>query len=150
MENGELVNLPEIKVVNGHTESPVSITNAVGNTYTLGEIKTYHKFQPLRELWFDYLQEGLKLRLFPIAYENQALTFDDPLKLSNNHIWWEESPWLHAWKPGIYNSGVTPVDFTEGYWDNAISYLVRDSEGRRLTALRGGSFEFNPGRTLRW
>ncbi|MDI6606479.1 MAG: tetratricopeptide repeat protein, partial [Candidatus Omnitrophota bacterium] len=144
LENGDLVNLPEIKVVNAHTEFPVSITTTGGNTYTLDEIKIYRKFQPFRELWVDYVQEDLKLRVFPIAYENQALTFDDPLRLSNNHIWWEDSPWLHAWKPGVYNSGVSPVDFTKGYWDNALSFLVRDTEGRRLTALRGGTFEFRP------
>ncbi|MBL7151473.1 MAG: hypothetical protein ISS89_02660 [Candidatus Omnitrophica bacterium] len=145
IDNGDIINLPEIKVVNGHTASPVSITTVAGNTFTIPEVKIYRRFQPVREFWFDYLQDDLKIRVFPVAYENQAVTFDDPLRLSNNRIWWEDSPWLHSWKPGRYNAGASPVDFTKGYWDNSFSFSARDSEGRRLTALRGGKFEFQPG-----
>jgi len=144
-ENGDIVNIPEIKVVDNKTESPVEVVTTAGNKFIIPQTKIYKKFIPAREFWVDYIQEGLKLRAYPIAYENQALTFDDPLKLSNNHIWWENSPWINAWTPGQYNSAATPADFTKGYWDNTLSFYTRDSEGRRLTALRGGSFEFNPG-----
>jgi len=144
LRNGDSFSLPEIKVTDGHVSTPVSIKSSFGNIYTLPEIKIQREFQPLRELWFNYKQEGLQLRLFPIAYENQALTFDDPLKLSNNHIWWEDSPWIHSWKHGNFNSGAGANDFTKGFWDNTLSFFTRDSEGQRLTSLRGFSSEFNP------
>lgn len=145
LRNGDSIALPEIKVEGGHITMPVTVTSAFGNVYELPELRIKRQFQPVRELWFDYKQEGLKLRVYPIGYENQALSFDDPFKLSNNHTWWEDSPWLHRWKPGLFNSGATPVpDFTKGYWDNTYSFAIRDSEGRRLTALRGFSFEYSP------
>jgi tetratricopeptide (TPR) repeat protein len=140
--------LPEIKVVDGKTHAVTIAGNfadrGLHDQFTIPALKINREFQPVRELWFDYNRDDLKLRVYPIAYENQALTFDDPLKLSNNHIWWEDSPWIHGWKPGIYNSGVATPDFTKGYWDNTLSFFARDSEGRRLTSLRGFSFEFNP------
>jgi tetratricopeptide (TPR) repeat protein len=140
--NGDTLNLPEIKVKDNKTMTPVTVRSDFGNIFTVPELKIYRDFQPVREFWFDYKQDNLKLRIYPIAYENQALTFDDPMRLSNNRIWWEDSPWLHRWKPGLYNSG--PSDFTKGYWDNTYSFFARDSEGQRLTSLRGFSFEFNP------
>lgn len=144
LQNGDSFSLPEIKVTDGHISTPVTITSAFNNIYTLAELKIQRQFQPLREVWFDYRQDDLKLRLYPIAYENQALTSDDPLRLSNNHIWWEDSPWIRAWKHGVYNSGASPVDFTKGYWDKSLSFFARDSEGQHLTSLRGFTFEFNP------
>lgn len=144
LDNGDVFSLPEIKVVDGHTSTPVSINSTANNVFTLPEIKIYRNFQPVREFWFDYKQEDLKLRIYPIAYEDQALTFDDPLRLSNNRTWWEDSPWIRSWKTGIYNASATPADFTKGYWDNALSFFARDSEGRRLTSLRGFSFEYSP------
>ena len=142
---GNSFSLPELKVYNGKVNAfSVSGAFAPHDTFFIPEIKIQREFQPVRELWFDYNRDDLKLRVYPIAYENQALTFNDPLKLSNNHIWWEDSPWIHAWRPGIYNSGVGTPDFTKGYWDNSISFFARDSEGQRLTSLRGFSFEFNP------
>ena len=144
LKNGDSFTLPEIKVTGGETSGPVTRTSAYNNTFTIPQVKIYRDFQPVRELWFDYKEDNLKLRVYPIAYENQALTFDDPLKLSNNRIWWEDSPWLRSWKHGNFNSGASPVDFTKGYWDNTLSFFTKDSEGQRLTSLRGFSFEFNP------
>lgn len=144
MMNGDSFALPEIKVVDEKISVPSSVRSAYNNAFTLPETKIYREFQPLREIWVDYNRDNLKLRVYPIAYENQALTFDDPMKLSNNRIWWEDSPWLHGWKPGNFNSGANPVDFTKGYWDNSLSFFTRDSQGQRLTALRGFSFQFNP------
>jgi len=141
---GDSLSLNEIKVVNGKISIPVSIRSAYNNTFTLPEVKIYSEFQPLREFLAVYKQDNLDLKVFPFAYENQALTFDDPLRLSNNRTWWEDSPWLHAWEPGNLNSGLTPVDFTRGYWDNSLSFFTRDSEGQRLTALRGSTFQFSP------
>jgi hypothetical protein len=142
---GNSFNLPEIKVDNGKIDA-FAIKGAFSptDTFSIPEMKIHSEFQPVRELRFDYKQDGLDLKIFPIAYENQALTFDDPLRLSNNRIWWEDSPWLHSWKPGIYNFGIATPDFTKGYWDNTLSFFTKDSEGQRLTALRGFSLEFSP------
>jgi len=142
---GNSFNLPEEKLYDGIIKSstvPGNFTPA--DTFIIPEMKIYREFQPIRELWFDYKQENLKLRIYPIAYENQAITFDDPLKLSNNRIWWEDSPWLRGWTPGNLNTGLVPQDYNPGYWDNSLAFYTRDSEGQRLTALRGFSFDFKP------
>jgi len=143
---GNSFNLPEMKMYSGKTKAvniPGGFTPA--DTFYIPDLRIKQSFMPVRELWFDYLQDDkLKLRVYPIAYENQSLSFDDPLKLSNNRIWWEDSPWIRRWVPGIRNISATPVDFTKGYWDKSISFGLRDSEGRRLTALRGFSFDFLP------
>lgn len=142
---GNSFSLPEIKLYNEMIRGfDIKGAFTPKDTFHIPDLKIYRQFQPVRELWYDYNQDNLKLRIFPIAYENQSLTFDDPLALSNNRIWWEDSPWLHKWTPGIYNSGVAAPDFTKGYWDNTLSFFTRDSEGQRLTALRGFSFDFNP------
>lgn len=143
LEDGASIALPEIKVVEAKTQA-TPVTNTWGATLTIPELKIKTEFQPLRELWFDYKQEDLNLRLFPLAYQDKALTSDDPLKLSNNHIWWEESPWLDRWLPGRLNSGASPIDFTKGKWDDALSFFTRDSDGVRLVNLRGFSFAFAP------
>ncbi|MCX5710675.1 MAG: tetratricopeptide repeat protein [Candidatus Omnitrophica bacterium] len=145
---GNSISFPEVKV----TSNKIGAYTVKGNftlpstdTFTVPETKIYRQFQPVREMWVDYKQSNLKLRVYPIAYENQALSFDDPLRLSNNRKWWEDSPWIRGWQPGqINNAGTASEDFTKGYWDNSLSSFTRDSEGQRLTALRGFSFDFNP------
>ncbi len=143
-QKGDSFSLPEMKV-SGYETNSTTITSNWGNSFTVPTLKVYREFQPVRELWFDYQQEETKFRFFPFAYQSQALTTNDPLRLSNNHIWWEDSPWIRSWKPGIYNSGITPADFTKGYWDNSLSSFTRDSDGTYLTNLRGFSFELTPG-----
>ena len=137
--------LPEIKVENERTKAfDVKGAFSPNDTFHIPQMKIYREFQPFRELKFDYKQEGLTLKFFPIAYENESKTFDDPLKVSNNRIWWEDSPWIHGWKHGNFNSGAGANDFNKGYWDNTVSFFARDSEGRRLSSLRGFSFAFDP------
>jgi len=144
LKNGDTFNLPEIQVKDGKTV-PTTVSTTWGNIFTIPALEVHREFQPLRELWVDYQQDDtIKLRVFPLATEKEAYTSDDPLKLSNNRIFWEDSPWLSKWQKGVYNSGVFPVSFTKGYWDDAISYGVRDSSGERLTALRGFSFNYKP------
>ncbi len=144
--DGASIAIPEIKISDGKTAQ----TN-VESTWTSPWPTTYFvipetdidwQFQPLRELWFDYNKEVTKFRFFPIAYENQALNSDDPLRVSNNRSWWEESPWLDKWSPGVYNTDQN--DFTKGKWDDALSYSTRDDNNTKLTALRGFSFNFEP------
>ncbi len=142
LRNGASIALPEIQVVNGEIPETV-VTNTWAERFVIPPTKIEREFWPLRELWVDYKQEGMNMKFFPLAYENQALTSDDPLKLSNNRSWWQESPWLYRWRPGTYNSGGSP-DFTKGEWDDSLSYVVRDSDNNRLTELRGFSFVYEP------
>ncbi len=135
---GVPVNIPELKVVDGKT-SPLSTAG-----FTIPEMKITRQFQPLRELWLDYTNDQVKLRIFPMAYQDQAYTSDDPLNITNRHIWWQDSPWLRRYLPGTYHSGNVPVDFTKGIWDDKFSFLSKDSTGMYLTALRGLAFDFQP------
>lgn len=149
LQLGNSFALPEIKVYNEKTKAfDIQGVFTPPDVFHIPEIKIYRQFQPIRELWFDYNEEALKLRVFPIAYENQALSSDDPLRLSNNHIYWENSPWINGWLPGHVNSGVAPQDFSPGELDNSLSYFTRDSDGTRLTALRGFSFRIEPGENI--
>jgi hypothetical protein len=141
---GDSFNLPEIKVKDNKTAA-TTITSNWGNTFSIPEMKIRKEFQPFRELWVDYKQDDhLKLRVFPIAGENEAYSSDDPLGLSNRHVYWTDSPWLRRWQEGNFNSDAAPVSFTKGYWDNSISFMAKDSTGARLTGLRGFSFDLRP------
>ncbi len=143
LRGGDSFNLPEIKVENGRT-SAVRVTTTFGGTFDIPSLKIEREFQPIRELWFDYKTDVAKLRFFPIAYSDQALNSDDPLGLSNHHIYWEESPWILAWQQGNLNTGATPKDFSQGKWDDSLAFFTRDSDMARLTALRGFSFDYQP------
>ena len=142
LDNGDGFALPEMKIDDGRI-LPTTITSTFNNVFSLPEIKLNTQFQPIREFWIDYVpSDTFRLRVFPLAFEDQALSTDDPLRLSNNRIFWEESPWLARWKPGNFNSG--GGDFTKGEWDDSLAFFTKDSDGRRLTALRGASLRFAP------
>lgn len=140
LNNGLSIGVPEIKMHGDHITG-TTITDTWGNTLTIPEITLERQFQPVRELWFRYNQENLKFKIYPFAYENQTVVFNDPLTLSGNRSWWEESPWIRQWRPGVYHSGSSPADFTKGYWDNSLSFGTKDSTGQRLTQLRGATLE---------
>lgn len=144
--NGDSVALPEIKVEDDKT-SAVSAGTVFGGTFSIPSVKIHREFQPVRELWVDYESDNGKLRLFPMGYGDQALASDDPLALSNHHIYWEESPWILRWKPGqVNNGGSDPAadDFTQGKWDDSLPFSTRDSDLTRLTALRGIALAWSP------
>ena len=143
---GNSFSIPEVKVTNGI----IPAFNAAGafwpaDSFSIPETKIIREFQPLRELWIGYSSDDFSVRFFPFAYQSQAFTSDDPLRLSNNHIWWEPSPWLYKWEKGIYNSGVAVPDFSKGYWNNSLASFTKDSDGQFLTALRGFSFSLSLG-----
>jgi hypothetical protein len=143
---GNTFALPELKLYGNHTNA-VNVGGAFtpADTFYIPEMQIHKEFQPVREFWFDYKQDDtLKIRFYPIGYENQALVFDDPLRLSGNRTWWEDNPWIRKWTPGIRNTGLTPVDFTKGRWDKTNSFSIKDSEGQRLTALRGFALDLSP------
>ena len=143
LQQEDFLNLSELKVVEGRVRSLNLNSRWQGNVYTIPELDIHKEFWPIREFWFDYItDETVNLRLFPMAYQDQAYSSDDPLGLSNHHIWWEESPWLLRWKPGTTN--VTPGDFQKGEWDDTLAFVTRDSDGQRLSALRGFYFNFSP------
>ncbi len=135
---GQALNIPELKVVNGKTTATTISGFAIPTT----DIDM--QFQPLRELWLDYTNDQIKFRAFPLGYQDQAYSSDDPLNISNHGIWWNESKWLNMYTPGAYHSTATTPSFTKGYWDDSLSSISKDSTGRYLTALRGFSFSFQP------
>ena len=133
------LNIPELKVEHGET------TATTVSGFNIPSMKIYREFQPVRELWLDYTNEQVKLRAFPMAYQDQAYSSDDPLGITNHHIWWQDSPWLRRYLPGTYRTiGTAAPSFTKGYWDDSLSFLSKDSTGKYLTALRGFSFSFTP------
>jgi len=137
-------NIPEIKVKNGKTDATtiISTTNTTG--LTIPSMKISREFQPLRELWVDFANEQAKFRVFPMSYQDQAYTSDDPLGITNHGIWWKDSKWLRSYVPGNFNSGDTLPSFTKGRFDDSLSFLSKDSTGAYLTALRGFSFTLMP------
>jgi len=143
---GNSFGLPEVKVKDGNT-STANVSGTGVNEWGLSDSVSIpaqdidFMFQPVRELWFDFKDDSNNLRIFPLGLENQAFTSDDPLGLSNHHIYWEASPWLYDWLPGHVNTGTVPNDFWRGQWSNSLAHFTRDSDLRRLTALRGFSFQ---------
>ncbi|MGE5280386.1 MAG: tetratricopeptide repeat protein [Deltaproteobacteria bacterium] len=142
LSNGDAMALPEIKVVDGRT-TPTQVSTTFTNIFNIPSQKVQREFLPLREFWLDYNNDPYSLRVYPIAYQDQAMGTNDPLRLSNNFTWWEESPWLAEWKPGNLNTGAVPNDFAKGYWDDSLAFFTRDSDGLRLTALRGARFSYD-------
>jgi hypothetical protein len=141
---GDSFGIPELKVKDGMTD-PLTVTSyRAAATYNIPAMKINRHFQPLRELWLDYNNDQLKFRAFPMAYQDQAYTSDDPLGITNHRIWWQDSMWLRKYTPGTYNSLDAPVSFIKGRWDNSLSFQSKDSTGAYLTALRGFSFSFSP------
>ncbi|MFA5356438.1 MAG: tetratricopeptide repeat protein [Candidatus Omnitrophota bacterium] len=142
---GNTFSVPELKVVDGKVNA-FTLGGAFSPADTLNVEATDidMRFQPVRELWVDYTNDGNSLRVFPIAYQDQAFTSDDPLAITNHHKWWEGSLWLRTYKPGTLNSGASPQDFRKGFWDNSLVALSKDGDGTYLTALRGASFTLQP------
>lgn len=145
--NGDTIDIPELKVEDGKTDPTSVKSKRNAATFNIPAMKIKREFQPVRELWLDYNTEPVKFKVFPIAYQDQAYTSDDPLGITNHRIWWQDSMWLRKYAPGIYNSGDTPISFTKGYWDDSLSFLSKDSTGMYLTALRGFSLSLQPRET---
>ncbi|MDP2920960.1 MAG: hypothetical protein Q8O12_01135 [Candidatus Omnitrophota bacterium] len=144
LDYGRLVNAGEYKVRDDKIPA-FSLWSEAYSTdfskFSIPEQEIDYTFQPVRELWFDVKGDSHNLRVFPLALENQALSSDDPMGLSNHHIYWEPSPWLDDWLPGNENNGWIPTRYWRGQWSKDLSFFTRDSEVKRLTALRGFSFK---------
>jgi len=142
LQNGDSIALPEIKIKNGVVPA-TTVGSAYTNIFNVPAAKIDYTFFPVREAWVDLKpDDDFKLRIFPMGYEDQAMTTNDPLRLSNSTEWWAESPWIDGWQQGNLNAGANPVSFTQGMWDKSLSFFTKDSSGQRLTALRGVSLSY--------
>lgn len=141
---GDTINIPELKVKNGKTDPFIVTSDRLGNNFNIPSMKIKREFQPLREFWLDYTNDQAKFRVFPMGYQDQAYTSDDPMNITNHGIWWKDSKWLRQYTPGNFNPNDAPVSFVKGRWDDSLSFQVKDSTGKYLTALRGFAFNFQP------
>lgn len=145
---GNIVTIPEIKVIDG--QSDASWGKGAGEdwgsgvddhwgAYQIYSRNIHYYYRPVREFFVNYQEEDTKFRLFMMGYQDQAYTSDDPLHLSNNHVWWEESPWLGDFEPSVQFSR-TDNPITRARWGTRYAYASRDSELQRLVFLRGVRF----------
>lgn len=138
---GDSFALPEIKVIDGKTQ-PAEAKGQWDETQPwyhhidIPELRIDTEFKPMKALWFDYKEDEYRAILFLYAEENISMYSDDPLKLVNNHIFWQASPWLYKWVPGRLYS---VVGWENGAWQ--ADEVLRDSAGNWLTLLRAFRFE---------
>ena len=142
-DQGNIVVVPETKI--NHGNFPLTWANGASESwgghgqFEISPSGIDYMYRPIRQFFVDYKSPGFKFRFFPMAYDNQALSSDDPLRLSNNHIWWEESPWLDSYEPSrVFSRSGNPLK--TGRWVRRWSFIARDSDLQRLTFLRGVSF----------
>ncbi len=136
-----IISFPYIKVNQGHLTggSQGKVTSGIADRrYNVPELNLDTELRPFRKMWVDYKEDRWKVRVFALADEEQALTTDDPLELSNHRDYWQQSPWLYQYKPIQY---FTDNSIKRGYYSDALSYYARDSEGNRLVLLRGAAYE---------
>ncbi len=153
---GNSTAMPELEAQNGHTQSFTTAGFGFGNTFTIPEQEIDYEFRPLRKAWWDHEGDIWHVRLFALADQNQVMTTDDPMQLSNKKDFWQGSAWLDQWMPlqqytmnGFAFGAVhrnRPV-FTRGHYSEDEAFYARDSEGNYLTLLRGGAVEADFGRT---
>ncbi len=145
-KDGGVVNIPRVKNSDGHTTpAQASELASTGNSiYNLPAHDVDTTIRPFRKAWVDYDQEDWHARVFALADQSQALTSDDPLKLTNNKTYWQPSPWLERYVP--------PQQFSDGslqrgYYSDFLAQMARDSQGNRLVVLKGASMEADLGKT---
>jgi len=154
-ENGDIVNVQEIKVHDGKTspERFTGLSDWGSNRFSISEMDINRQYVPVRKSWIEYKDEPYHAKAFFMSSQDEALTSDDPMRLSNNKVWWEESPWLDRYEPSrVFNrAGVSaPAEFNrtreplkKGQWVRNLSFVARDSDDQRLTFLRGVSLDAN-------
>jgi len=152
---GDILRIHENKVHDGRlSQQAYSGTTAFGsNTFEVPDYEINRMYVPIRKSWLLYNKEPYRAKLFTMSNQDEALTSDDPMKLSNNKVYWEESPWLDRYDHSrvFERAGESgPADFArtreptkKGQWLSSQSFMARDSDGERLTFLRGGSVEAN-------
>ncbi len=156
---GNSMATPELEAENGATQPYTvhGIYDAFGigsnfNTYNVPAQDIDYEFRPLRKAWWDHEGDIWHVRLFALADQNQVMTTDDPLQLSNRKDFWEHSAWLEQWEPlQKFNPIGVPIArspvIRRGYYSDEEAFYAKDSEGNYLTLLRGGAVEADFGRT---
>jgi len=154
-ERGDIVSIAENKVKEGKTSQGryTGLSDWGSNTFNIPEIEIDRMYVPIRKSWVEYDNEPYHAKVFSMAGQEEALTSDDPMRLSNNKIWWEESPWLDTYESSRVferTGDSAPSTFTglneplkKGQWVRNQSFVARDSDDQRLTFLRGASFSGN-------
>ncbi|MBL7069197.1 MAG: hypothetical protein ISS34_05005 [Candidatus Omnitrophica bacterium] len=137
----DFVNIPQIEVHNGSTLPQAVVSRWNNIVFDIPRMEINRDFRPLRKWELNYKEEYLKFKIFPFADHDHSYTSDDPLVLSNNHTYWEASPWLNRWDAGIYYPPA--VGYRRGAWRDDIAFESRDSDFNFLTLLRGLSFELD-------
>ena len=161
-ERGDVVNIDENKVKEDKTSLGryTGLTDWGTNTFNVPEEEIDRMYVPIRKLWVEYNSEPYKAKVFAMAGQEEALTSDDPLRLSNNKVWWEEGAWLDRYDqsqsfqrrgesaPEGYTGSREPLK--KGQWVRNLSFMARDSDDDFLTFLRGASFkaDFNNGASV--
>ena len=144
------VGFPVMKIKDGQT--PLTTIHGFydfnqptgGIPFTIPQMDLDYEFRPIRKFWVDYNEDQWHARVFALADQNQALTTDDPLQLSNHKDYWQQSPWLYQYQPiQFYSDG----SIQRGYYSDTLSFFAQDSEGNRLVLLKGVSVEADLGKT---
>ena len=151
-DRGDIVRINENKVKDDKTSSAsyAGLTDWGSNTFNVPEEEIDRMYVPIRKLWVEYNDDPYKMKVFAMAGQEEALTSDDPMRLSNNKIWWEESAWLDRYDESrVFSRSENPLK--KGQWVRNLSFMARDSEDTRLTFLRGASFnaEFPSGTSVK-
>jgi len=138
---GNFINVPEMKVIKNRVKQNNVRSGFMswGDPFTTilssdASVKIDRLFKPVRKLWVEYNNEPVYVKVFPIADQAEALTSDDPLKLSNNHVYWAPSPWLFSFNPGM-RLAANQIDPAKWDWD--LAWFSEDSNRNYLTFLRG-------------
>lgn len=154
---GNAIGFPELEAENGMTQ-PFRTRGYTdyGTTYDVPAQDIDYEFRPLRKAWWDHEGDIWHVRLFALADQNQVMTTDDPMQLSNRKDFWQGSAWLDEWIPlqQFTISGFTPTRshlrrpvISRGRYSDEEAFIARDSAGNYLTLLRGGALEADFGRT---
>lgn len=150
--NRDNITYPELKVIGGQV-SPYTFASridgfstdgfALADTFNLSAgrtVKMDYFARPIRKLWVDYNEEPVYVKVFPIADQAEALTSDDPIGLSNHHIYWAPSPWLYDYQFGqVFNDGVV----LQSRWSEKLPFFAQDTNRNFLTFLRGATVQYN-------
>lgn len=147
---GNSIAVPELKTKNNRVTPYTALTGVpwtpIDPAFLLSpdnSAKLDYIYRPVRKLWVEYDEEPLYLKVFPIAYQEEALTSDDPLALSNNHVYWAPSPWLWRFDPGFILNDVGGIPLTstqtQAMWNWDEQWFAEDSNRHYLTFLRGAS-----------
>lgn len=155
-QTGKTIFIPEQKIIGNqvtqYTGDPVfwgTGTAAGPNPFVFSAGRSTdleYIVRPVRKLWVEYKESPFQLKIFPISDQFEALTSDDPLTLTNNHVYYAPSPWLWRFDPGMQfasGDGLPAFGQQPAMWNWDEAWFAEDSNRRYLTFLRGASAQWN-------